>query len=69
MMVDEDYMNFMSDTLFSTITSNQPFAFPDTREIGKKILTILSLVKVGRLTLVGVRCEYQEGIHGVSHKF
>lgn len=35
MMVDEDYMNFMSDTLFSTLTSNQPFAFPDTREIGK----------------------------------
>lgn len=34
MMVDEDYMELMSDTLFSTITSNQPFAFPDTREIG-----------------------------------
>lgn len=34
MMVDEDYMNFMSDTLFSTIT-NQPFVFPDSREIGK----------------------------------
>lgn len=34
MMVDEDYMDFMSDTLFSTIT-NQPFAFPDSREIGK----------------------------------
>ncbi|XP_063225432.1 MLX-interacting protein isoform X2 [Bacillus rossius redtenbacheri] len=33
MMVDEDYMDFMSDTLFSTITYNQPFAFPDTREI------------------------------------
>lgn len=36
MMVDEDYMELMSDTLFSTITSNQPFAFPDTREIGKE---------------------------------
>lgn len=35
MMVDEDYMEFMTDTLFSTITANQPFAFPDTREIGK----------------------------------
>ncbi|KAG8284854.1 hypothetical protein J6590_093523 [Homalodisca vitripennis] len=33
MMVDEDYMEFMTDTLFSTITANQPFAFPDTREI------------------------------------
>lgn len=37
MMMDEDYMDFMSDTLFTTITSNQPFAFPDTREIGKLI--------------------------------
>lgn len=35
MMMDEDYMNIMSDTLFSTITLNQPFAFPDTREISK----------------------------------
>jgi len=35
MMVDQDYMEFMSDTLFSTISSNQPFAFPDTRDIGK----------------------------------
>ncbi|KAL0272108.1 UNVERIFIED_CONTAM: hypothetical protein PYX00_005204 [Menopon gallinae] len=35
MMVDEDYMDLMSDTLFSTITSNQPFAFPDTREIAR----------------------------------
>jgi len=34
MMIDEDYMGLMSDTLFSTIT-NQPFAFPDTRELGK----------------------------------
>lgn len=33
MMVDEDYMEFMSDTLFSTISANQPFAFPDQREI------------------------------------
>nr|CAD7444969.1 unnamed protein product [Timema bartmani] len=33
MMVDEDYMEFMSDTLFTSITYNQPFAFPDTREI------------------------------------
>ncbi|XP_030755252.1 carbohydrate-responsive element-binding protein isoform X2 [Sitophilus oryzae] len=34
MMVDEDYMGLMSDTLFSTIT-NQPFVFPDTREIAR----------------------------------
>lgn len=33
MMIDEDYMGLMSDTLFSTI-ANQPYAFPDTREIG-----------------------------------
>lgn len=35
MMVDEDYMELMTDTLFSTITSNQPIYFPDPREIGK----------------------------------
>lgn len=34
MMVDEDYMELMTDTLFSTITSNQPIYFPDPREIG-----------------------------------
>ncbi|KAK4879839.1 hypothetical protein RN001_007985 [Aquatica leii] len=34
MMVDEDYLGLMSDTLFSTITS-QPFVFPDSREIAK----------------------------------
>lgn len=34
MLVDEDYMEFMTDTLFSTIT-NQPFPFPDSREIAK----------------------------------
>lgn len=39
MMIDEDYMGLMSDTLFSTIT-NQPFAFPDTRELGKMIFCI-----------------------------
>jgi hypothetical protein len=33
MMVDEDYMDLMSDTLlFSSIT--QPFPFPNPREIG-----------------------------------
>ncbi|KAF6203919.1 hypothetical protein GE061_002257 [Apolygus lucorum] len=37
MMVDEDYMGLMSDTLFSTITANQPFAFPDTREIARGV--------------------------------
>ncbi|XP_045518681.1 MLX-interacting protein isoform X1 [Pieris brassicae] len=35
MLTDEDYLNFMSDTLFSTITSHQPFAFPDCREIAR----------------------------------
>ncbi|KAM3963576.1 MLX interacting protein mondo isoform 2-T2 [Aphomia sociella] len=35
MLTDEDYLSFMSDTLFSTITSNQPFAFPDCREIAR----------------------------------
>lgn len=34
MMIDEDYMGLMSDTLFSTIVS-QPYVFPDSREIGK----------------------------------
>ncbi|XP_044750861.1 MLX-interacting protein isoform X2 [Coccinella septempunctata] len=34
MLVDEDYMDLMSDTLFSTI-ANQPFHFPDSREIAK----------------------------------
>ncbi|XP_012272850.1 MLX-interacting protein isoform X2 [Orussus abietinus] len=33
MMVDEDYMELMTDTLFSTISSNQPIYFPDPREI------------------------------------
>jgi len=40
MMVDEDYMEFMSDTLFSTISANQPYAFPDQREISM-LLTVL----------------------------
>lgn len=35
MLTDEDYLNFMTDTLFSTITNHQPFAFPDCREIAK----------------------------------
>ncbi|XP_050672509.1 carbohydrate-responsive element-binding protein isoform X2 [Leptidea sinapis] len=35
MLTDEDYLNFMSDTLFSTISSHQPFAFPDCREIAR----------------------------------
>ena len=35
MMVDEDYMELMTDTLFSTISSNQPLYFPDPREIGQ----------------------------------
>ncbi|XP_074106087.1 MLX interacting protein mondo isoform X2 [Cotesia typhae] len=35
MMVDEDYMDLMTDTLFSTITANQPYHFPDTREIAR----------------------------------
>ncbi|CAH2990758.1 unnamed protein product [Chilo suppressalis] len=35
MLTDEDYLNFMSDTLFTTITNHQPFAFPDCREIAR----------------------------------
>ncbi|CAG9783682.1 unnamed protein product [Diatraea saccharalis] len=35
MLTDEDYLNFMSDTLFSTISNHQPFAFPDCREIAR----------------------------------
>ncbi|XP_015594018.1 MLX-interacting protein isoform X2 [Cephus cinctus] len=35
MMVDEDYMELMTDTLFSTISSNQPIYFPDSREIAR----------------------------------
>ncbi|XP_046964709.1 carbohydrate-responsive element-binding protein isoform X1 [Vanessa cardui] len=35
MLTDEDYLTFMSDTLFSTITNHQPFAFPDCREIAR----------------------------------
>ncbi|PZC84371.1 hypothetical protein B5X24_HaOG204945 [Helicoverpa armigera] len=35
MLTDEDYLNFMTDTLFSTISSHQPFAFPDCREIAR----------------------------------
>ncbi|XP_076627235.1 MLX interacting protein mondo isoform X2 [Colletes latitarsis] len=35
MMVDEDYMDLMTDTLFSTISSNQPIYFPDPREIAR----------------------------------
>ncbi|XP_011307395.1 carbohydrate-responsive element-binding protein isoform X2 [Fopius arisanus] len=35
MMVDEDYMELMTDTLFSTISSNQPIYFPDPREIAR----------------------------------
>uniref|UniRef100_A0A224XIH4 Putative mlx interactor n=1 Tax=Panstrongylus lignarius TaxID=156445 RepID=A0A224XIH4_9HEMI len=34
MMVDEDYMGLMTDTLFSTISA-QPFPFPDPREIAR----------------------------------
>lgn len=37
MMIDEDYMGLMSDTLFSTI-ANQTYVFPDSREIGTVIL-------------------------------
>lgn len=44
MMVDEDYMEFMSDTLFSTISA-QPFAFPDTREIGQFLFKIIFLIQ------------------------
>lgn len=39
MMVDEDYMELMSDTFFTTISANQPIYFPDTREIGQQSIT------------------------------
>lgn len=45
MMVDEDYMELMTDTLFSTISSNQPIYFPDPREIGKSIKKQKSKIK------------------------
>lgn len=45
MLTDEDYLNFMSDTLFSTITNHQPFAFPDCREIGKFLNNIIRKLK------------------------
>lgn len=48
MMVDEDYMGLMSDTLFSTI-SNQPFPFPDTREIARAGLADLIQPSLGPL--------------------
>lgn len=38
MLVDEDYMELMTDTLFSTISSNQPLYFPDPREIGNSLI-------------------------------
>lgn len=44
MMVDEDYMELMTDTLFSTISSNQPIYFPDPREIGNFFRSIYSEV-------------------------
>lgn len=40
MMVDEDYMELMTDTLFSTISSNQPMYFPDPREIGNFLINM-----------------------------
>lgn len=40
MMVDEDYMELMTDTLFSTISSNQPIYFPDPREIGNSLIQV-----------------------------
>lgn len=42
MMVDEDYMELMTDTLFSTISSNQPLYFPDPREIGNSFRVVQS---------------------------
>lgn len=42
MMVDEDYMDLMTDTLFSTISSNQPIYFPDPREIGNLLNQIVT---------------------------
>lgn len=32
--IDEDFIMDFSDTLFSSLTSSQPFDFPNPREIG-----------------------------------
>lgn len=46
MMVDEDYMQLMTDTLFSTISSNQPIYFPDPREIGNSSMFHNFIIKI-----------------------
>lgn len=43
MMIDEDYMDLISDTLFTTL-ANQPYLFPDSREIGKVSNTYCILI-------------------------
>jgi len=57
MMVDEDYMEFMSDTLFSTISANQPYAFPDQREIS----TLLTMLCFKNYVVCVCVCVCQKG--------
>lgn len=35
-MFDDDLLMDFTDILFSSLSNNQPFAFPNPREIGKK---------------------------------
>lgn len=44
--IDDDYMNFISDTLFSTVTSNHRiFEFPNARE-GMKYNILIFMSKI-----------------------
>ena len=38
LVLDDDFYMDFSDTLFSSLTSNQPFAFPNPREIGSFVV-------------------------------
>ena len=44
LILDDDFfMDFTTDTLFSSLTSNQPFQFPNPREIGKNLFVNILL--------------------------
>ena len=58
MMVDEDYMELMTDTLFSTISSNQPIYFPDPREIGQSPLPFSFCLSQTQANLCSQICLY-----------
>lgn len=38
--LDDDIFMDFSDTLFSSLSSNQPFPFPNPREIGNKSISV-----------------------------